>query len=90
MSNPAKSILLPTEMAAFLRACEKHACRADDFELKVRFHRSTDSVQSDDNVVRVTHKKSGVEKYYTRHVAPKWTIVFDLDLHSGYFAGDAE
>jgi hypothetical protein len=91
MSNPAKSVLLPTEMSAFLRVCEKHAYRASDFELKVRFHRATDTLlHSDDNVVRVTYKKSGVEKFYTRHIAPKWTIVFDLDLHSRYFAGDGE
>jgi hypothetical protein len=90
MSNPAKSVLLPTEMSAFLRACDKHACPASDFDIKVRFHRATDTLHSDDNVVRVTHKKSGVEKFYTRHIAPKWTIVFDLDLHSGYFAGDGE
>jgi hypothetical protein len=81
-------MLLPTEISAFLKVCEKHACRGDDFELKVRLHRYTDPVPTDDNMVRVTHKKSGVEKYYVRHIAHKWTIVFDLDLHSGYFAGD--
>jgi hypothetical protein len=40
--------------------------------------------------VRIKHKRSRMEKQYTRHVAPAWTTLFDLDLLGGYYDVNCE
>ncbi len=85
MTIKAKDILLPTEMTAFLRACGKYNLRIDAFDLTIHIQRSADSPHANEQVVRIKHKKSRLEKQYTRHVAPAWTTLFDLDLFGGYY-----
>jgi hypothetical protein len=72
-------------MAGFLRACGKFNLRINVFEVTLHVRPSPYAARTNEPVVRIKHKKSKVEKEYTRHVAPAWTTLFDLDLLSGHF-----
>jgi hypothetical protein len=85
MASTAKDLLLPTEMASFLRACGKHDLSIKAFELSILVRPSAYAADINEHVVRIKHKKSRIEKDYIRHQGANWTTVFELDLLSGHF-----
>jgi hypothetical protein len=85
MANAAKDLLLPTEMAPFLRACGKFDLSIKAFELSFLVRPSAYEENSNEQIVRIKHKKSGIEKDYIRFHGPNWATVFELDLLSGHF-----
>jgi hypothetical protein len=89
MPKAVKELLLPTEMAAFLRACGKYDLSIGAFQVTFALQPSAYSPEANEQVVQIKHKKTRVEKIYARHVSPAWTTLFDLDLLSGNFDGDS-
>jgi hypothetical protein len=85
MASTAKDLLLPTEMAAFLRACGKFDLSINAFELSFIVRPSAYEEDRNEQVVRIKHKKSRIEKDYIRYHGPNWPTVFELDLLSGHF-----
>jgi hypothetical protein len=85
MPNTTKDLLLPTEMAGFLRACGKYNLRINAFQVTFHLRPSPFAAGTSEQLVRIRYKRSKIEKEYTRHVAPTWTTLFDLDLLSGHF-----
>jgi hypothetical protein len=78
-------MLLPTEMAPFLRACGKFGLNIRAFELTFVVRSSAHDDDGNEQVVRIRHRKSGIEKDYIRFHGPNWATVFELDLLSGHF-----
>jgi hypothetical protein len=87
MLNKVKDLLLPTEMASFLRACGKYDLSISAFQVTFTVQPSPYAPEVHEAVVCIKHKKTHVEKNYSRHVSPAWTTLFDLDLLSGNFDG---
>jgi hypothetical protein len=88
MASTAKDLLLPTEMAAFLRACGKFDLSIKAFELSFVVRPSSYAEGIIEQVVRIKHKKSRIEKDYLRYHGANWATVFELDLLSGHFMRD--